>query len=229
MSPAAKFIADHANPLGSRLKTEMKKRSLNSAALAKLADVKTSFLYDVISGKSANPSTIKLARVAEALGIPLDTLVGGDASAQAPSPARAKEDYVTVPRISAEASAGGGTLVSKEFEQERYCFRRSWIKEQLNTSPANLRLLFVRGDSMEPTLCHNDIVLVDTSKKIPTPPGIFVLFDGLGLVAKRIEYVGDPDTMKIRIASDNPQYATYERSIEDTFIIGRIVWFAREM
>ncbi len=216
-----------ANPIGQRLKAEMKKRSLNAAELAKLSGVKTSFLYDVISGKSANPSTLKLARVAEALGIQLDVLASSDQPA--PSRPLAKEEYAVVQRITVEASAGGGTLVSKEFEQERYFFRRSWIKEHLNTSPSDLRLLFIRGDSMEPTLCHNDIVLVDTTRKTPTPPGIFVLFDGFGLAAKRIEYVGDADRMNIRIASDNPQYATYERSIEETFIIGRIVWFAREM
>ena len=67
--------------IGQRLKLEMKKRNISSAQLAKRADVKISFIYDVISGKSANPSTVKLARVAEGLGVSLAELVGsGDAT-----------------------------------------------------------------------------------------------------------------------------------------------------
>src|ERR1700722_8204055 len=75
----------HSNkkPIVHRLKIEMKKRGIASTGLAKLADVKTSFLYDVISGKSANPSTVKLARVAQSLGVSLAYLVGGEARHEA--------------------------------------------------------------------------------------------------------------------------------------------------
>src|ERR1019366_2338427 len=111
------------NPIGRRLKLEMKKREMTSAELAKRADVKTSFIYDIISGKSANPSTVKLARVAESLGVSLASLVGnGEPSADNPSvPLRAPhEDYVTIPRIMVDVSAGGGTIISLEQEGESY-------------------------------------------------------------------------------------------------------------
>lgn len=222
---------EETNMIGQRLKLEMKKRSLSSAELAKRSGVKTSFLYDVISGKSSNPSTVKLARVADVLGVNLSYLVGSTSSPQPEMSGRtiSGDDYVIVPRILVDVTAGGGTIVSQEFEQERYFFRRSWIKDHLGTQPSDLRLLFVRGDSMEPTLNHNDIILVDTTKKTASPPGVFVLFDGFGLVAKRMEVVGEQDSNRLRIISDNPQYTTYERSIEETFVIGRVVWFAREM
>jgi len=56
-----------------------------------------------------------------------------------------------------------------------------------------------------------------------------VLFDGLGLVAKRLEHVASADPPLVRIISDNPIYAPYERSAEEVTIVGRIRWFAREM
>jgi phage repressor protein C with HTH and peptisase S24 domain len=219
-----------ANPIGQRLKMEMKKRGISSVELAKRADVKTSFIYDIISGKSSNPSTVKLARVAETLGINLTYLVGNSQHATPDSRSAknaSKDDYVVIPRIMVDIAAGGGTVISVEHEAEWYYFRKSWIRDRLKASPDDLRMLYVRGDSMEPTLCHNDIVLVDTTSKSPSPPGTFVLFDGYGLVAKRLEYITEGKT--IRITSDNPQYSTYERSVDDTFIIGRVVWFAREM
>ncbi len=137
-------------------------------------------------------------------------------------------DYVIIPRFIVDASAGGGTIVSLEQEGESYYFRKVWIKEHLNASPDDMRMLYVRGDSMEPTLCHNDIILADTTRKSPSPPGIFVLFDGFGLVAKRLEYTSHKPP-RIRIISDNPQYSVYERSVDETLIIGRVAWFAREM
>jgi hypothetical protein len=36
-----------------------------------------------------------------------------------------------------------------------------------------------RGDSMMPTLHDGDIVLVDLGRRAPTPPGVFVLYDGM--------------------------------------------------
>lgn len=221
------------NPIGQRLRLEMKTQGMSSADLAKRADVKTSFLYDIISGKSANPSTVKLARVADILGVSLSYLVGGAPRANASiTPATGTppaQDYAIIPRIAVDISPNGNVIISQQHEEERYYFRQAWIREHLGVAPSDLGLLYVRGDSMEPSLLHNDIVMVDTTKKTPTPPGIFVLFDGFGLAVKRLEYVGNADLNALRIISDNPQYSTYERSLEETFIIGRVVWFAREI
>jgi phage repressor protein C with HTH and peptisase S24 domain len=49
--------------------------------------------------------------------------------------------------------------------------------------------MHVEGDSMMPTLHDGDIVLVDLARRAPIPPGIFVLHDGMGLVAKRLEHI----------------------------------------
>jgi hypothetical protein len=56
-----------------------------------------------------------------------------------------------------------------------------------------------------------------------------VLFDGLGLVAKRLDHVASADPPMVRIISGNPIYAPYERSAEEVNVIGRIRWFAREI
>lgn len=60
-------------------------------------------------------------------------------------------------------------------------------------------------------------------------PGILVLDDGMGLVAKRLEHLSNSDPPAVRFISDNHFYAPYERSAEEIRIIGRIRLFAREM
>src|SRR3954463_9843442 len=96
-----------ANPIGQRLKLEMKRRGITSAELAKRADVKTSFIYDIISGKSANPSTVKLARVAQGLGVSLSSLVGSDAQFAAAARQAQGSEYVTIPHIAVDVTGGG--------------------------------------------------------------------------------------------------------------------------
>jgi phage repressor protein C with HTH and peptisase S24 domain len=67
------------------------------------------------------------------------------------------------------------------------------------------------------------------TRRTPNPPGIFVVHDGMGLVAKRLEHVPNSDPPAVRIISDNPLYRPYEGTAEEINIIGRIRWFAREM
>lgn len=230
--------------IGDRLRRLMAERGLNAAQLAKNANVKPSFIYDVIHGKSTNPSIVKLAQIAEVMDVDIASLVGGQEKytpppgAREPAPKKRKlhmdmqggnDDYVTISSILVEASMGGGTVVTSEEKGKPYYFRKEWIRDRLGVSSADLRMIFVRGDSMEPTLCAGDMILIDITKKSPTPPGIFVLFDGFGLVTKRLEFISNTNPPAIRIISDNPQYSAYQRTIDELHIIGRVVWFAREL
>ena len=85
----------------------------------------------------------------------------------------------------------------------------------------------IEGDSMQPTLQEGDLVLVNTARHQPSPPGIFVLFDGMALVAKRLELTSDGSQPRVRVRSDNPAYDTYEHPLEAIIIVGRVRWFGR--
>src|SRR3546814_10596925 len=82
---------------------------------------------------------------------------------------------------------------------------------------------------MEPVLAAGDKVLIDNSRTAPSPPGIFVLHDGLGLVAKQVEYVPNTDPPKLVIKSANDRYQDYERPVDEVTISGRVIWFARRL
>ena len=93
-----------------------------------------------------------------------------------------------------------------------------------STAPASeLRIITVMGDSMEPTLQPGQRVLVDTGDRKPTPPGIFVVWDGLGLVIKRVQTVPHSEPPKVRITSDNGKYESYERALDEAYIQGRVI------
>ena len=112
---------------------------------------------------------------------------------------------------------------------KKFYFRKEWVKAELGVSPSDLRIIQVVGDSMEPTFCHKDTVLVDLSNKTPSPSGIFALIESLGVVIKRIECVMRDKTPVLKVHSDNPRYTSYEHSLDEANILGRIVWFSREI
>ena len=80
----------------------------------------------------------------------------------------------------------------------------------------------VVGDSMEPTLRDGGIVFVDTTHVVPSPPDLYAVDYGDGLMVKRIELI--PRTNKVRVISDNTdRYATYELDRNDLNVFGRVV------
>ena len=76
---------------------------------------------------------------------------------------------------------------------------------------------------MLPTLYPGQKVMVNTRDNRPTPPGLFYVWDGMGLVIKRVELVPGSNPPTVRIKSDNPKYDTYERTIDEAHINGRII------
>ena len=213
------------NLIGQRLKSEMKKRGINSTALASTAGVKTSFIYDVISGKSANPSTVKLARVADSLGVSLKFLVDSNESDK---PELAHSDIISIPRLLIDTNRPEPTLISQHQDNEPHHFNKKWL-ESISLNPSALRLMTIIGDVMAPSLQQGNTVLIDTSLTLPSPPGIFIIHDGFALSPKRLELLSHLTPPRIRVMSDNPQYSTYEKSVDDIRIIGRVVWLARNI
>ncbi len=86
---------------------------------------------------------------------------------------------------------------------------------------AGLYALPVEGDSMEPNYRGGSTVFVDTRRTAPTPPGVFAVDYGDGLLVKRIELIGGTD--KVAVLSDNERYRDYEFQRDELTIWGRVV------
>ncbi len=82
----------------------------------------------------------------------------------------------------------------------------------------------VVGDSMAPTLIDGAVVFVDTTHTTPSPPDLYALDYGDGLMVKRVELV--PRSTKVKIISDNDRYGSYEMARRDVHVFGRVIaWF----
>ncbi len=134
----------------------------------------------------------------------------------------------TVQEIQTQASAGGGAIVEAENGGEVWGFPSDWARVELRAGQNELRIVTIVGDSManpDDPLClfSGDKVVVNIGLRTPSPPGAFVIWDGLGLVAKRAEIVPNSDPPRVKISSANRAYEPYERTIDEAHIVGRIL------
>ncbi len=84
-------------------------------------------------------------------------------------------------------------------------------------------MISICGDPMITLLEHDDTVMLDCSQARPSPPGIFFLDDGVGLVAKRIEIIPNTTPQMLSISSENSAYSSYQQRIDEVHVIGRVV------
>ncbi|MDE2563928.1 MAG: transcriptional regulator [Sphingomonadales bacterium] len=127
--------------------------------------------------------------------------------------------WVDVPRLPLGASAGPGAFAAGEVPEGQLRFSARWLSRN-GFAAANLSVIAVEGDSMEPTLRDGDEILVDRGA-VPLRAGIHVIrFDDV-LLVKRLELAG-PGT--VRVISDNPAYARAEHPVDAVEVVGRVVW-----
>lgn len=174
---------------------------------------------------------MKLVPIFEVGGVEageLYALAGVNATGERPlAPAAPRSDIggrtIRIPELDVRASAGGGLLGENEKMVAEWQVPSGVVRGYSTAPAAELRIITVMGDSMEPTLQPGQRVLVDTGDRKPSPPGIFVVWDGLGLVIKRVQMVPHSEPPKVKITSDNVKYETYERSLEEAYIQGRVI------
>lgn len=156
----------------------------------------------------------------------------GRPSADAPTnPATlGNADMVSVPEVDVRASAGPGAIIDGEARNvATWYFAGALIRHELKASPRDLRIITLEGDSMEPMLPSGSRIMIDTSRRIPTPPGIFVVWDGFGLVTKRLAHVPNSEPPRVVLKSINPAYDSYERNADEVNVVGRVVWTAQRV
>ncbi len=149
---------------------------------------------------------------------------GGGERPLAQPPARGDGGrMIRIEELDVRASAGAG-LLSESDQVVAEWQMPSGVVRGYSTAPAQeLRIITVMGDSMEPTLQPGQRVLVDTGDRTPSPPGVFVVWDGLGLVIKRVQMLPHSEPPRVKISSDNAKYDPYERTLEEAYIQGRVI------
>ena len=128
-------------------------------------------------------------------------------------------EFVDIPRLPLEASAGPGATAAQEIPFDSFRFSRRWLREQ-GLEPRQLSAIRVMGDSMDPLLRDGDEILVDRTPRA-FREGVHVVRLGDALHVKLLQAV-PPD--RLRLISKNPAYEPVEVAMADVDVVGRVVW-----
>lgn len=179
------------------------------------------------------PSAVPLARMAELAGCSIEQFMNmewvpaREASALPTSPALDDGDTVEITQLDLSLSMGPGTLIEDFPEEEPVRMSLAFVRAITRTPSDRLRLVRGIGDSMEPTLRTGDRVMIDINERqLARSHGVYWV-DHLGTHGiKRLRAVSRD---RVLIMSDNPQVPDFEAAAEDMRILGRAIWFARDL
>ena len=128
-------------------------------------------------------------------------------------------EFVDIPRLPLEASAGPGATAAQEIPFDSFRFSRRWLREQ-GLEANQLSAIRVMGDSMDPLLRDGDEILVDRTPRA-FREGVHVVRLGEALHVKLLQAVPPG---RLRLISKNPAYEPVEVAMADVDVVGRVVW-----
>ena len=133
-------------------------------------------------------------------------------------------DIALIPRVSAKACAGGGSLDVSDCVIDKVPFERAWLTKKGN--PDRMVVMGVVGDSMSPEIEPGDMILIDQDQNQAHDNNIYVVGINETVQIKRLQ--SRPDL--VILFSANPRYSpvTLQGDEIDTLrIIGRVLWSSR--
>ena len=233
--------------IGVRLKLERERLGLTQPDFAKAAGAAKRTLIEWEKG-TTSPSAVQLSALGE-IGVDVSYVITGkrtysttasSAAYQLPKSAEAYQPplssketapggFILVPHYEVQASAGNGSLVHSEQIVDYLAFKADWVRNTLGVAQKDLALISVKGDSMEPVLSNEDLILVDMRRNRVEDNAIYVLQLNGSLLVKRIQHKLDGS---LNVMSDNPRYEAEVVSTEhaaDLRVLGRVVWSGRRM
>lgn len=197
-----------------------------ASRLAELSAVPLRTLNEYLAGRKV--PTERMVAIADAADVSVEWLAAGrGAMARARDSVTGDlttpEGFVLVPRYEVRAAAGAGAMVQSEQIVGYLAFKSDWLRI-IGRSARNLVVIEATGDSMEGTIGHGDVMLVDRNDTQLKHGRIYALVYGGALVVKRIERRRDGSMV---IKSDNPTYApetVTPEEVNDLHIVGEVVW-----
>ncbi len=206
-----------------RLQTLRERAGMSQKTLAASIGVTLTTIQKYEKGQL--PRSAHAVQLAHVLDCSIDWLLTGK---EAVLRGTRQDEMVLVPMVKARLSAGGGSFEINDNVLRHYAFRWDFLHRK--GTPSSMVLLRVTGDSMQPQILNNDVVLIDQSQINPMPGYTYAVgFEDM-------VYLKVVDAMpgKLILSSINPDYSPIhinlaEHSQEYVRIIGRAVWVGREL
>lgn len=225
---------ENAKSFEQRLARIMKAANISKEAeLAKILDINQSSVAAARKRQQLPPGWIE--KIAEKFRINANWLFFGEGEMHLDQKSNnsllascCDVDLRLIPLVEARLSAGQGSLEVERNSDRSYAFRMDFLLRKGN--PESMILMRVAGDSMQPEIMDNDVVLIDQSKKDIIPGKIFAVGFDDAIYLKRI----DKQPGKVILKSVNEEaYPPIELDMRGDMaeffrVIGKVIWSGRE-
>ncbi len=216
-------MTTHEQSFGQRLRHRRESLGMRKQELAASIGVSLTTIQQYENGQM--PKGEYAVRLGDVLQCSLDWLLAGKMETQvhAENPA---DRLVLIPVV--EARLCTGSFETNSENVRHYAFRHDFLSRK--GTPNAMVLLQVAGDSMQPFILNNDVVLIDQSQTNPRPGHIYAVGVEELVYLKIVNAIPG----KLLLSSANPNYPPIEVSNTDHHknnvrIMGRAIWLGREL
>ncbi len=219
-----KNMTEQEQGFGQRLRQKRESLGMRKQELAAHIGVSLTTIQQYENGQM--PKGEFAIRLGQVLQCSLDWLLAGEVQTHIYAE-NAEDNLLLVPMVEARLSAGGGSFETGIEHVRHYAFRYDFLRRK--GQPGAMVLLRVTGDSMQPLIMHNDVVLVDQSQTSPKPGHIYAVGVEDMVYLKRVDALPG----RLILSSINPEYSPIEVTNTEHMenlvrIIGRAIWLGRE-
>lgn len=222
-----------------RLRSRASERGLRQAELHRMTGLSRQALSDYFAGRKV-VGTDKLFALADALEVEPRWLIQGTSGGASEARARKAgklegqiEDLAgevglsMIPEVNIGCFVRGHSDVEGSVADRLVPIRSDWLERLTGNRTADVFLARGQGDSMVPTILHDDEVLVNRAdNRIRQQDGIWAVGHGeLGMI-KRVRRLS---TGIFQLLSDNSAIPPLEAVENELIIVGRVIWIGRRV
>ena len=208
------------NSISNKIKKHRKDKGLSQEALASLVGVTKSTISQWELGKS-HPKSLNLLRLADIFQISIDQLESRQISL---TNSECEKEFQAIPfYINVKAAGGDGSIcINEEYKLIHVTDLPSNVKIK------NLMCLCVEGDSMEPVLSENSILVIDKARQQIVDGKMYVFMQDGQIRVKILSY----NKHQIRVSSYNSYYQDeFYRfdELDKLKILGQVVHYSTKI
>ena len=118
-------------------------------------------------------------------------------------------------------------MAEKERADDQDAWQDAWImpasllESRTDAPPEKIRIFTIRDNSMEPDFMVGAQVLVDLSDITPSPPGVFILSDGLGHVLRQCDIIPGETPLQVNVLAKSG--TAFRLPLNKAAIVGRVI------
>jgi len=111
----------------------------------------------------------------------------------------------------------------EETPDESWTIPARLLRGRTKAAPDQIKIFAVQENAMTPDFLPGEHVLVDLSDTKPSPPGIFIVSDGMGHIIRQCAHVPQSNPPSVRLSARNESFGSYTLPAEKAGIVGRVI------